>query len=67
MGVSGAPADAIIHWRAMTEQEGTHFGNADTRALGLTAASLVQADVGAGVQVIFCSGHSEPCRQEDAS
>lgn len=67
VGISGATADAIIHWRALTKEEGTRFGNADTRALGLAAASLVQADVGAGVQVIFYSGHSEPYQQKDAS
>jgi len=67
VGVSGATAEAIIHWRALTEREGTRFSNADTRALGLAAAGLVQADVGAGVQVIFYSGHSEPYGQKDAS
>ena len=67
VGASGATTEAIIRWRALTEREGTRFGNADTRALGLAAAGLVQADVGAGVQVIFSSGHSEPYRQKDAS
>jgi hypothetical protein len=67
VGVSGATAEAIIHWRALTEHEDTRFGNADTCALGLAAAGLVQADVGAGVQVIFYTGHSEPYRQKDAS
>jgi hypothetical protein len=67
VGASGATREAIIDWRALTEREGTRFGNAETRALGLAAAGLVQADVGAGVQVIFYSGHSEPYRHEDAS
>lgn len=67
IGVSGATAKAIIHWRALTEREGTRSGNADTRALGLAAAGLVQADVGAGVQVVFYSGHSEPYLQKDVS
>ena len=67
VGASEATADAIIHWRALTEREGTRFGNPDTRALGPAAAGLLQANVGAGVQVIFYSGHSEPYRQKDAS
>lgn len=66
VGASGATTEAIIRWRALTKREGTRFGNADTRALGLAAAGLLQADVGAGVQVIFYAGHSEPYRQEDA-
>jgi hypothetical protein len=67
LGLSGATAEAIIHWRALTKREGTRFGDADTRARGLTAAGLVQADIGAGEQVIFYSGHSEPYRQKDAN
>ena len=67
VGASAGTTEAIIHWRAQTEREGTRFGDADTRALGLATAGLVQTDVGAGVQVIFYSGHFEPYRQKDAS